>query len=257
MIRFLQILLFALLACWRVGIPAQADLVGIEYYDRGSANPQTNGGPLWTGEVNTSDGTLRFTSWKELPGHGSEEFWVPQFQADSPMVWQALDSGGNPYTLPTTFGSVVGEGVTIGNDFAFFSPMPATQMAWADISGNAMSLGHIYAPTRIGWGGYAEITTAGGDWIYHTSAVRAETPYNETTIPRLPVGPNNMFASLDATIRVTYRTVTEPEPQPGGDLAAIPEAGVATRFCVLAAGGLLAVWVKRSRAGRRSLQAAA
>lgn len=240
-----------LLAAFLLHQPASADLVGIEYYDRGSANPLTNGGPLWTGEVDTAAGTLRFTSWVELPLHG-EEFWVPQFSPASPMIWHAVGSNGQPYTLPDDFGPVVGQGVTIDNNFAFISPVAANQMAWADITGATKSFGTIHPPTRIGWGGFAQITTAGGAWIYHTSSVGQESAYDQTTMPRVPVAENNMFASLGGEVRVTYRTVSESEPSPGGNVSAIPEAGAVVRLSLLTVGAALAVWFNRRGLVRRS-----
>lgn len=214
----------------------RADLVEISYYDRGIANPATNGGPLWTGVVDTITNRLRIDTWSELPGHGAE-FWVPQ---NLPLVWPARDASGNIYDVPNDFGSTIGGTVSIDDNFAFISPDAANDMSWEDIDGTAQTFGTIHPPTRVGWGGFAEIVTAGGPFIFHTSAIGGEEDYDERTLPRLPVTPNNMFASLGATVEVTDRTATT-----AAVVTSIPEASS------VLGGLLIASWCAAAKLWRR------
>lgn len=227
--------------------PARGDLVGIEYWDRGVVNPEFAGGPLWTGVVDTVTNNLRIDTWIELPLHG-QEFWVPR---NLPLIWTARDAQGGEYDVPNTFGTtpawdpVLEQSFTtaqIGDDFAFISPLAAHEMQWEDINGNPQTFGTLHPPVRVGWGGFAQILEVDGDYVFFTSAIGGEDDYDEQTMPRLPISENNMFASLDAIVRVTSREVTDAAII----IAAIPEASaVAGGLLVSAACGLAALLRRR------------
>lgn len=207
------------------GSMARADLVSIEYRDRGTANPSTNGGPLWTGVVDTVTNNLRIDTWSELPQHGAE-FWVP---VDLPLIWPALDAAGNVFDVPDNFGSVVGGTVNISSAFGFISPDFAHNMQWEDINGNPQTFSStLFLPTQPGWGGYAQLTEQG--YFINTEAPSGEPDYDEQTMPRLPVDTAAMVASLDATVVVTAREVTS-----AGVIVAIPESASLLRFAIVGA----------------------
>src|SRR5262245_41194584 len=102
------------------GRPAQAVLVGVEYYDRGVVNPEFAGGPLWTGFVDTETDSLTIQTWTELPLHGSD-FWIPR---DLPLVWPARNSLGGLYDVPDSFDG------HIDDSFAFISNLTLRDMGW-------------------------------------------------------------------------------------------------------------------------------
>ena len=223
----------------------QADLVGIQYWDRGAANPDTNGGPLWEGVVDTVANVLRIDTWKELPQHGTE-FWVPANLAQAPLVWPAVDASGNPYDVDDDFGEIVGGTVSISDEFAFISPITAQSTQWVyDVEGDGIGpedrfIGGVVKPTRMGWGGFARQEVQDGPFVFYTAAIDGEPAYDEKTLPRLPVeDPNTtpftnaLIASLDGTVEVTSRTRSP------SALVAVPEAsamlsvGLAGTLCGL------------------------
>ncbi|MEM8943683.1 MAG: hypothetical protein AAGD11_00755 [Planctomycetota bacterium] len=221
----------------------RADLVGITYWDRGEVNPATNGGPLWQGVVDTVANTLRIDSWRELPQHGAE-FWVPGGLSGNAMIWTARDATGAVYDVPDTFGPVINQTVSIGDNFAFIAPLAAQNMSWffdVDGDGNAAtprSIGGVAKPTRIGWGGYARQETVNGPFVFYTSAIDGEDsfdplttpPYDERNMPRLPVeepnsaitGTSNAFLSsllgTNGTVLVSSR-----ETNPAAVIVGVPE----------------------------------
>jgi len=220
-----------LLACYCGS--ASADLVSVEYYDPASPGFPVDGGPVWTGVVDTVTNNLRIDSWLELPGHGAN-FWVP---ANLPLVWTARDENGDVYDVPDTFG--IDGTVTIDDNFAFISPIAAQDMSWVDIGGNPKTSSFL-VPTRVGWGGFAEIVTLGGPYIFRTAAVGTEPAYDEATMPRLPIIEASMVASTGATVRVTGR-VTNPNPV----IIAVPEPSAFLSVALVAAVSTAGRWMRR------------
>ena len=230
----------------------RADLVGLQYWDRGTANPNTNGGPLWDGVVDTVANTLRIDSWRELPQHGAE-FWVPGGLSGSTMIWTARDSTGAVYDVPDTFGPTINQTVSIDDGFAFIAPRTAQDMNWFyDIDGDGIaatprSVGGVAKPTRIGWGGYARQETLNGPFVFYTAAIDGEDnfdpqttpPYDERIMPRLPVeepnssttGFSNAFLAsllgLNGTVLVTSR-----ETNPAAVIVSVPEASAFWAFAL-------------------------
>ncbi|QDS96973.1 hypothetical protein [Adhaeretor mobilis] len=247
-----------------------ADLVGIQYWDRGSANPETNGGPLWEGVVDTVSNKLRIDNWKELPQHGTE-FWVPASLPQIPLIWSAYDANGGIYDVADNFGPVIGGTVSITNDFAFISNDTAQNMDWVyDVEGDGIDaqdrvIGGIVKPTRIGWGGFARQETLDGPFVFYTSAIDGETAYDETTLPRLPIEDpnstpitNSLLASLDGTVVVTSRQTTS-----NPIVLAVPESSAFLGVGLVGTACALGTWLRKRRAGklqgvgRASLNAAA
>lgn len=234
-----------------------ADLVGIQYWDRGAANPNTNGGPLWEGVVDTVSNNLRIDTWKELPQHGTE-FWVPGNLAQSPLVWPAYDSSGNLFDIGDDFGSVIGGTVSITDDFAFISPETAQNMDWVyDVEGDGIGpddrfIGGVVKPTRVGWGGFARQEEQNGPFVFYTSAIEGEPDYDETTMPRLPVeDPNTspftnaLIASLDGTVVVTSRTKSP------SAVVSVPEASAFLSLGLVTSVFALGAWLRKRSAANR------
>jgi hypothetical protein len=201
-----------------LGTDARADLVAIEYYDRGIINPEFAGGPLWTGHVDTIADTLTIQTWKELPLHGAE-FWIPRSLPDVPLVWPARDAAGNAFDVPDTFDG------HIDDTFAFISDdrlqdiewkapifnygtTPPTFVGTVDVE-YTLNTGDVWP----GWGGYALQRNVNGFIVKvfetaNPSTLAGQPLYDERMMPALPVQPPGQpvtyTSSTDATVTVTY-----------------------------------------------------
>lgn len=212
---------------------AQADLVYVTYYD---PEDTLYGGPVWTGVVDTVSNKLRIDTWTELPRH-SNEFWTPVMD-DLPMVWDAVDSNGNPFDVPTNFGAggIVNFGVDEkdnngnyienANDFAFISPIPIQDMRWHPFDPTLPSE-HPFvdgstepgAPNRnvigtyvgdieffLGWGGYA-FRSPGEEKVFRTKQeLNSNVEYDYRMMTLLPVNASTDEPNADMTSNVGEST---------------------------------------------------
>lgn len=167
----------------------RATLVVVEYVDRnGVGGFPENGGPHWSGLVDTVANTLTISSWTDLPG--TPEFWTPALTS-FPLVWPAVSATGTPYDVPDSF---LGQ---IDGSFAFISPVSARLMAW-----NQGEWGHtpsFQLPPEIdfypGWGGVRKPVSVAGVVV-----MTFDTSANEREMPLLPISALGLAASIGATV---------------------------------------------------------
>jgi len=212
---------------------APATVVFVDYSDHnGVGGFPDNGGPHWTGFVDTEANSLIIHTWTDLPG--TPEFWTPWTPdlSAAPLVWPAVTSTGIAYDVPDDF---LGD---IDGAFGFVSTVSARDMRWNEgIWGESPSL---TLPSEIdfypGWGGVRKPISVNGTitLVYDTSA-------DETEMPWLPIAPLGLAGSTGATVTVqTPANVIGP---------AVPEASALLFGCVACAAGLsVAMWRSRRRA---------
>lgn len=227
---------------------AHADLVGVQYFDKGSFPGE--GGPLWTGVVDTVANKLRIDTWTELPGHGAN-FWTP---ANVPMVWTARDATGAVYDVPDSFGQngIVnfGNDASPANDFAFISPVSLQDMGWFGFDSNtgapdtSVVLDFTFAGVDLfpGWGGDA-FRDQNGNIVYRVKQPNSSSTdgYDYRMMPVLPTSATTIQSSTGGTVTVTSREVTS------AVMVGVPEASPVLGgmlVCALCAG---ATWIQKKR----------
>jgi len=226
---------------------SRADLVGIEYFDSASAAFPGNGGPLWTGIVDTISNKLRIDTWSELPGHGAD-FWTP---VNMPVIWDAIGSTGASFDVPDTFGlnGIVdfGDDSDPVNDFAFISPVSLQDTDWYAFDPVAMEVDTsqvvnftLSTVLHAGWGGDAFVHSTNG-LTYRTVQPNPQSTseYDYQMIPLLPTGAQTVVSSTAATSTVTSREITQ-DP-----LAAIPEASAFLGVALVGAGCAVGTWTRK------------
>src|SRR3954464_9917127 len=147
---------------------AQATIVQVDYLDRnGVGGFPDNGGPHWTGFVDTVSHTLPINTRADLPG--TPEFWTPLWTPDLsafPLVWHAVNSSGAPYDVPDNW---LGH---IDATFGFISPVSAQQMQWNQGEWGQSPSFHL--PPEVdfypGWGGVRKPVSVNGvtQMVYDT-----------------------------------------------------------------------------------------
>jgi hypothetical protein len=202
---------------------SHATLVEIDYLDRnGTGGFPDNGGPHWTGVVDTVANTLTINTWVDLPG--TPEFWTPLWTPDLtalPLIWPAVKSDGSPYDVPDNWTG------HIDASFAFISQESVRNMLWNQgVWGEAPGFTlPADADLYPGWGGVRKPVNVGGavQLAYDTSA-------DETSMPLLPISSLGLAISDHATVTATVLANVEAQ--------AVPESSAI--FYVMAAAGLLA-----------------
>jgi hypothetical protein len=199
------------LTLWAAAVLAQAPLhatlVGIEYLDRnGSGGFPDNGGPHWTGVVDTIANTLTINTWVDLAG--TPEFWTPLWTPNLtafPLVWPAVKSDGSAYDVPDNWTG------HIDASFAFISPVSVRSMLWNEgVWGQAPGFSlPPEADLYPGWGGVRKPVNAGGvvQLVYDTSA-------DETSMPLLPISSLGLAISDHAIVTATLLANVEAEAVP-------------------------------------------
>jgi hypothetical protein len=179
---------------------ASGVVVLIDFLDRNGVGGFPNdGGPHWTGRVDTATDTLTIESWVDL--NGTPLFWTPAVST-LPLIWSALTFDGIPYDVPDTFDG------HIDSSFAFISPVSAMNMVWNQGTwGTNGVLSFPEADFFPGWGGVRRPQQGGGGLLYDLSA-------NETEMPMLPIATFGVAAATGATVTAT----------PLASVGAVPEA---------------------------------
>jgi hypothetical protein len=204
---------------------SQATLVQIDYLDRnGTGGFPNNGGPHWTGVVDTVANTLTINTWIDLPG--TPEFWTPLWTPNLTtlsLVWPAVESDGSPYDVPDTWTG------HIDASFGFISPTSVRNMLWNEgVWGQAPGFSlPPDADLYPGWGGVRKPVNVNGvtQLMYDTSA-------DETSMPLLPISSLGLAISDRATVTATILANVEAE--------AVPETSAFLFAALIAVGALLA-----------------
>jgi hypothetical protein len=211
----------ACLAVMFAAAAGNATLVEIDYLDRnGTGGFPDNGGPHWTGVVDTVSNTLTINTWIDLPG--TPEFWTPNLTA-LPLVWPAVKSNGSPYDVPDNWTG------HIDASFGFVSPTSVRNMQWNEgVWGQAPGFSlPPDADLYPGWGGVRKPVNVNGvtQLMYDTSA-------DETSMPLLPISSLGLAISDRATVTATILANVEAE--------AVPETSAFLFAGLIAVGALLA-----------------
>jgi len=212
------------------GSSSSAALVGIEFRVPGNlpSHTETQGGPLWTGIVDTTLDTLTIYTWIEQAD--SIDFWSPD-PTSMPLVWSAVDNTGAPFDVPDGFDGI------IDSTFAFISPQNVHEMTWLQSATEGGPLLPIEATFYPGWGGARYIPNLQTELVY-------DTDWSEEYMPRMLTSPQGLgIVTADDGIvtLVDFSSITP-----------VPEASQALAWSVFAAGGLLIAYWRRLRSALAS-----